>query len=120
MQNKQAETKFASSFTWGVATSAYQIEGAAAIDGRGASIWDTFTHTPGKIIDGSTGDIACDHYHRYLEDVELIASLNVNAYRFSISWSRVQPLGCGDWNEKGFEFYSKLKYLRIIVTKFEN
>ena len=108
MQNNQADIKFASSFTWGVATSAYQIEGATAIDGRGASIWDTFTHTPGKIIDGSTGDIACDHYHRFVEDVELIASLNVNAYRFSISWSRVQPLGYGDWNEKGFEFYSKL------------
>ena len=108
MQNKQSETKFANAFTWGVATSAYQIEGAAAIDGKGASIWDTFSHTPGKIIDGSNGDIACDHYHRYLEDVELIASLNVNAYRFSISWSRVQPLGCGAWNEKGFEFYSKL------------
>ena len=108
MPNTIPECKFSNSFTWGVATSAYQIEGAAAIDGRGASIWDTFTHTPGKIIDGSTGDIACDHYHRYAEDVDLIASLNVNAYRFSISWSRVQPLGCGDWNEKGFEFYSNL------------
>ena len=108
MQNNNPETTFPTSFTWGVATSAYQIEGAAAVDGRGASIWDTFTHTPGKIIDGSTGDVACDHYHRYAEDVDLIAALNVNAYRFSISWSRVQPLGYGAWNEKGFEFYSKL------------
>ena len=108
MQNNNPETTFPTSFTWGVATSAYQIEGAAAVDGRGASIWDTFTHTPDKIIDGSTGDVACDHYHRYAEDVDLIAALNVNAYRFSISWSRVQPLGYGAWNEKGFEFYSKL------------
>lgn len=108
MQNKNSETNFSSSFTWGVATSAYQIEGAAAIDGRGPSIWDTFTHTPGKIIDGSTGDVACDHYHKYAEDVDLIASLNVDAYRFSISWSRVQPLGHGAWNEKGFEFYTNL------------
>jgi beta-glucosidase len=108
MQNNNPEIQFPPSFTWGVATSAYQIEGAAATDGRGASIWDTFTHTPGKIIDGSTGDVACDHYHRYEEDIDLIASLNVNAYRFSISWSRVQPLGYGAWNEKGFEFYAKL------------
>ncbi|MFZ6845916.1 GH1 family beta-glucosidase [Undibacterium sp. RuTC16W] len=101
-------SKFPNNFTWGVATSAYQIEGAAAEDGRGPSIWDTFTHTPGKIIDGSTGDVACDHYHRYQEDVELIASLHVNAYRFSVSWSRVQPTGSGGWNEAGFQFYSKL------------
>lgn len=99
---------FPASFTWGVATSAYQIEGAATADGRGPSIWDTFTHTEGKIIDGSTGDVACDHYHRYVDDVGLIASLNVNAYRFSISWSRVQPLGYGAWNEAGFDFYSRL------------
>jgi beta-glucosidase len=108
MQNQTSETDFPTSFIWGVATSAYQIEGAAAVDGRGPSIWDTFTHTPGKIIDGSTGDVACDHYHKYAEDVDLIASLNVDAYRFSISWSRVQPLGYGAWNEKGFEFYANL------------
>lgn len=99
---------FPSTFSWGVATSAYQIEGAAATDGRGPSIWDTFTHRLGTICDGSNGDIACDHYHRYAEDIELIASLNVNAYRFSVSWSRVQPLGYGAWNEKGFDFYSRL------------
>ncbi|MET3117026.1 beta-glucosidase [Undibacterium sp. GrIS 1.8] len=108
MQNHDSATEFSPAFTWGVATSAYQIEGAAAVDGRGPSIWDTFTHTPGKIIDGSTGDVACDHYHRYAEDIDIIASLNVSAYRFSISWSRVQPLGYGAWNEKGFEFYSNL------------
>ncbi|NRR34246.1 beta-glucosidase [Oxalobacteraceae bacterium] len=100
--------QFPPSFTWGVATSAFQIEGAAAIDGKGPSIWDTFSHTPGKVIDASNGDVACDHYHRYAEDVDLIASLNVNAYRFSVAWSRVQPDGQGAWNELGFDFYSRL------------
>jgi beta-glucosidase len=99
---------FPPSFTWGVATSAFQIEGGAAADGKGPSIWDTFTHTPGKIIDGGTGDVACDHYHRYAEDVALMASLHVDAYRFSIAWSRVQPLGKGAWNEAGFAFYDRL------------
>ena len=99
---------FPPTFHWGVATSAFQIEGAALEDGRGPSIWDTFCHQSGTILDGSTGDVACDHYHRYASDVDLIASLNVDSYRFSISWSRVQPLGYGAWNERGFEFYSKL------------
>ncbi|MFZ6758677.1 GH1 family beta-glucosidase [Undibacterium sp. Ji50W] len=108
MKNSSAPLSFSPAFTWGVATSAYQIEGAAAADGRGPSIWDTFTHTPGKIIDGSTGDVACDHYHRYAEDVDIIASLEVDSYRFSISWPRVQALGYGAWNEAGFEFYSRL------------
>ena len=108
MPNHTDKLDFPASFTWGVATSAFQIEGAAAEDGKGPSIWDTFSHTPGKVIDGSNGDVACDHYHRYAEDVELIASLNVNAYRFSVSWSRVQPAGHGAWNEKGFDFYSRL------------
>jgi len=108
MTNPSTIPAFSPAFTWGVATSAYQIEGAAATDGRGPSIWDTFTHTAGTIIDGSTGDVACDHYHRYAEDVGIIAGLGLKAYRFSVSWSRVQPLGYGDWNEKGFEFYSNL------------
>ncbi|MFZ6653689.1 GH1 family beta-glucosidase [Undibacterium sp. TJN19] len=108
MKNPPTMTEFSPSFIWGVATSAYQIEGAATTDGRGPSIWDTFTHKPGTIIDGSTGDVACDHYHRYAEDVDIIAALGVQAYRFSISWSRVQPLGHGDWNEAGFDFYSRL------------
>jgi beta-glucosidase len=99
---------FPPAFTWGVATSAYQIEGGATADGRGPSIWDTFTHTPGKITDASSGDVACDHYHRYAEDVDIIASLNVDAYRFSIAWPRVQPDGSGAWNEAGFDFYSRL------------
>lgn len=108
MRNTETTTEFPATFTWGVATSAYQIEGAAAVDGRGPSIWDTFSHTAGKIIDASNGDVACDHYHRYADDVELIASLNVDAYRFSMSWSRVQPDGSGAWNEAGFDFYSRL------------
>ncbi|MES2259702.1 MAG: GH1 family beta-glucosidase [Pseudomonadota bacterium] len=99
---------FPSDFTWGVATSAFQIEGAATEDGRGASIWDTFSHTPGKILDASNGDVACDHYHRYAADVDLIAELNVGAYRFSIAWPRVQPDGDGAWNEAGFDFYTRL------------
>ncbi|HEY1150425.1 MAG TPA: GH1 family beta-glucosidase, partial [Pseudoduganella sp.] len=99
---------FPSSFTWGVATSAFQIEGASQADGKGPSIWDTFSHTPGRIIDGSNGDIACDHYHRYQEDVGLMAGLGVDAYRFSMAWSRVQPQGKGDWNEAGWTFYSNL------------
>ncbi len=108
MTNSQTMPAFSPAFTWGVATSAYQIEGAADQDGRGPSIWDTFTHTKGRIIDGSSGDVACDHYHRYQEDVDIIAGLGLKAYRFSISWSRVQALGYGDWNEKGFAFYSNL------------
>jgi beta-glucosidase len=108
MPNQDFSLAFPASFVWGVATSAYQIEGAAAVDGRGPSIWDTFTHTEGKIIDGTNGDIGCDHYHRYAEDVELIASLNVDSYRFSIAWPRVQPDGAGAWNEAGFAFYDRL------------
>lgn len=100
--------QFAQPFFWGVATSAYQIEGGAADGGRAPSIWDTFSHTPGKIMDASSGDVACDHYHRFREDVQHIADLNVQSYRFSISWSRVQPLGQGAWNEEGFAFYANL------------
>jgi beta-glucosidase len=95
-------------FTWGVATSAYQIEGGARAGGRGPSIWDTFSHTPGKTVRGETGDVACDHYHRWRDDVELMASLGVDAYRFSIAWPRVQPLGRGTWNLAGLEFYDRL------------
>lgn len=105
---KPEQPEFAPAFLWGVATSAYQIEGAAANDGRGQSIWDTFSHTPGKIRDGSNGDVACDHYHRVDEDVALMSKLNVRAYRFSLSWPRLQPDGMGDWNEAGFAFYDRL------------
>lgn len=101
-------TQFPPSFTWGIATSAFQIEGGATADGKGPSIWDTFSHTPGKIIDGTNGDVACDHYNRYPEDVAIMASLGVDAYRFSMAWSRVQPTGKGAWNEAGFAFYDRL------------
>ena len=99
---------FPPGFTWGVATSAYQIEGSPAADGRGPSIWDTFSHTPGRTVNGDTGDVACDHYRRWREDVELIDSLGVDAYRFSIAWPRVQPLGSGAWNRAGLAFYERL------------
>ncbi len=102
------ELKFPAGFVWGVASSAYQIEGATREDGRGPSIWDTFAHTPGATLQGESGDVACDHYHRWAEDIDLIASLNVNAYRFSIAWPRVQPQGKGAWNQKGLDFYDRL------------
>jgi beta-glucosidase len=95
-------------FQLGVATSAAQIEGAAAIDGKGPSIWDAFCAEPARIEDASNIDIACDHYHRYPEDVQRMSWLGVDAYRFSFSWPRVQPLGRGAWNEKGFAFYDRL------------
>ncbi|MEU7615861.1 GH1 family beta-glucosidase [Micromonospora rifamycinica] len=99
---------FPAGFRWGVSTSAYQIEGGATADGRGPSIWDTFAHTPGRIIDGSTGDVACDHYHRHREDVALLAGLGVSAYRFSIAWPRVRPAGTGPVNAAGLDFYDRL------------
>jgi beta-glucosidase len=95
-------------FAFGVATAAYQIEGGAQEGGRGPSIWDTFSHTPGKTVGGATGDVACDHYHRWREDVDLIARLGVDAYRFSIAWPRVQPQGQGAWNDTGIGFYDRL------------
>ena len=95
-------------FLWGVATSSYQIEGAVKEGGRTPSIWDTFSHTPGVIADGTNGDIACDHYHKFKEDVDLIKDLNVDAYRFSISWSRVIPEGIGAINKDGIDFYNRL------------
>jgi beta-glucosidase len=99
---------FPTGFAWGFATSAYQIEGAAALDGRGPSIWDTLSSRPGAIADGSTGDVACDHYHRYPEDVRLLADLGARAYRFSISWSRVLATGTGAVNQPGLDFYQRL------------
>jgi beta-glucosidase len=96
---------FPEGFTWGAATAAYQIEGAVGEDGRGVSVWDTFSHTPGKVHAGDTGDVACDSYHRYPQDIELMASLGLNAYRFSISWPRIQPGGRGPANQKGLDYY---------------
>lgn len=99
---------FPEGFCWGVATSAYQIEGSPLADGAGPSIWHRFAHTPGRIADGETGDIACDHYHRYLEDIGLLVELGVDAYRFSIAWGRVLPEGRGAINPKGLGFYQRL------------
>lgn len=99
---------FPRTFWWGAAAAAYQIEGAAAEDGRSPSIWDTFSHTPGKVFNGDTGDVACDHYHRYKEDVRLMADLGVKHYRLSISWPRVIPTGRGAVNPKGMDFYKRL------------
>jgi beta-glucosidase len=96
------------SFRWGVATSAYQIEGAVAEDGRGPSIWDSFCRVPGAIDGGDTGDVACDHYHRMPEDVTLLRDLGVDAYRFSVAWPRVQPGGRGPANPAGIGFYDRL------------
>jgi beta-glucosidase len=95
-------------FIWGAATASYQIEGATTTDGRGESIWDRFSHTPGKVHDGDTGDVACDHYNRYREDVALMAELGLDAYRFSVSWPRVMPEGRGRVNDKGLDFYDRL------------
>ena len=99
---------FPSGFRWGAATSAYQIEGAAAEDGRGPSIWDTFSHTPGRVAGGDTGDVAADHYHRYREDLDLMKDLGLRSYRFSVSWSRVIPAGTGAVNQAGLDFYRRL------------
>jgi beta-glucosidase len=95
-------------FVWGAATAAYQIEGAVHEDGRGESIWDRFSHTPGRVRDGATGDVACDHYHRYPADIALMSELNLGAYRFSVSWPRVIPEGTGPVNESGLDFYDRL------------
>ncbi|GII33737.1 GH1 family beta-glucosidase [Planotetraspora mira] len=99
---------FPDGFLWGAATASYQIEGAARDDGRGPSIWDTFSHTPGRVATGHTGDVACDHYHRYADDVRLMADLGLGVYRFSVSWPRVQPDGSGPTNMRGLDFYDRL------------
>ena len=100
--------RFPSDFRWGFAASAYQIEGAATEDGRGPSVWDTFARVPGAIADGSNGDVACDHYHRYRDDVALMAGLGAREYRFSVAWTRVQPTGTGPANAPGLDFYDRL------------
>ncbi|MFE9872182.1 GH1 family beta-glucosidase [Micromonospora sp. NPDC005686] len=100
--------EFPAGFRWGVSTSAYQIEGATTADGRGPSIWDTFAREPGRVADASTGDPACDHFHRYAEDTTLLAGLGVSAYRFSLAWPRIQPVGSGPANAAGLDFYDRL------------
>ena len=99
---------FPEGFSWGVATSAFQVEGAVKEDGRGASIWDRYAHTPGKIRNGDNADVAVDHYHRYKDDVRLMQDLGVKAYRFSIAWPRIFPSGIGQPNAKGLDFYRRL------------
>jgi beta-glucosidase len=103
-----ARLTFPTGFIWGAATAAYQIEGSTTVDGRGPSIWDTFSHTPGKVDGGDTGDIAADHYRTFREDVALMAELGLAAYRFSVAWPRVQPGGRGPANAKGLDYYERL------------
>jgi beta-glucosidase len=100
--------RFPDGFVWGAATAAYQIEGAAAADGRTPSIWDTFSAQPGRVIGGHTGHVATDHYHRYQDDIALMGSLGLAAYRFSVAWPRVQPDGAGPANPQGLDFYRRL------------
>ncbi len=99
---------FKKDFVWGTATASYQVEGAWNEDGKGESIWDVFCHQEGHVDDGHTGDVACDHYHRFKEDVALMASLGIKAYRFSLAWTRLFPNGTGELNERGVQFYSDL------------
>ncbi|HEY0240143.1 MAG TPA: family 1 glycosylhydrolase, partial [Friedmanniella sp.] len=100
--------QFPADFLWGSATASYQIEGAVAEGGRGPSIWDTFSRRPGAVLNGDTGDVAADHYHRVAEDVALMADLGLQAYRLSIAWPRVQPTGSGPLNPEGVAFYVDL------------
>ena len=104
----QLAARFPRSFLWGVATASYQVEGAVEADGRGKSIWDTFSHTPGRVAHGHTGDVACDQYHRYAEDVALMQELGIDAYRFSLAWPRIVPDGSGAVNAAGFDYYKRL------------
>ncbi len=100
--------EFPEGFVWGAATAAYQIEGSTTADGRGPSIWDTFAHTPGRVADGDTGDLAADHYRRFRDDVALMADLGLPAYRFSVAWPRIQPTGKGPANAAGLDHYERL------------
>ncbi len=99
---------FPNDFIWGTATSSYQIEGATKLYGKGPSIWDAFSSIPGKVHNGETGDIACDHYHTFKEDIQLMKNMGVKAYRFSIAWARVMSTGKDNINEEGIQFYSDL------------
>jgi beta-glucosidase len=104
----QPKNRFPPGFVWGAATAAYQVEGAWNEDGKGESIWDRFSHTPGKIDNGDTGDVACDHYHRWRDDVRLMKEIGLQAYRFSISWPRLIPEGRGEINQRGIDYYNQL------------
>lgn len=113
-------TAFPKNFIWGAATAAYQIEGAWQQDGRGESIWDRFSHTAGRVLNDDTGDVACDHYRRYHEDVALMKQLNLQAYRFSIAWPRILPAGVGAVNPRGLDFYDRLvdSLLEVGITPY--
>ena len=100
--------RFPEGFRWGAATASYQIEGAANCDGRGLSIWDDFCAQPGKVLNGDTGLVACDHYHRFAEDLDLMQKLGLHSYRFSFAWPRIIPEGTGSINAKGIAFYDRL------------
>lgn len=104
----ELSSRFPEGFLWGTATASYQVEGAVSEDGRSTSIWDTFCRTPGKVMHSHTGDVACDQYHRYAEDVQLMKELGTGAYRFSIAWPRIVPGGTGEVNQKGIDYYSRL------------
>src|SRR5690606_21132569 len=104
---RQLSGAFGPDFTWGVSTASYQIEGAVAEDGRVPSVWDTFCARPGAVLDGDTGEVACDHYHRYAEDVALMADLGVDAYRFSFAWPRIMTAD-GEVERRGLDFYDRL------------
>ncbi|MEQ8837060.1 MAG: family 1 glycosylhydrolase, partial [Lacipirellulaceae bacterium] len=108
IEQSPSKVNFPSDFLWGAGTSAYQIEGSAKEEGRAASVWDTFCQTEGKIRYGETGDVACDHVKRFREDVALMKRIGLQAYRFSVSWSRVLPTGVGEVNEAGLAFYDRL------------
>jgi len=108
---------FPDGFLWGAATSAYQIEGGVAEGGRGVSIWDTFCQTEGKVFQGHTGDVACDHYHRYAEDIELMHSLGLHACRFSIAWPQIVPEGRGKVNPEGLDFKESGHWYRRIIER---
>lgn len=108
MTSKSQKLTFPADFLWGAATAAFQVEGAYNEDGRGMSIWDTFCRTPGAVINGDTGDVACDHYHRYPEDIDLMKRIGVEGYRFSIAWPRIIPQGTGAVNSAGLDFYDRL------------
>ena len=115
-----SNVRYPSDFLWGAATASYQIEGAWKEDGKGESIWDRFSHTPGKVANGDTGDTACDHYHRLPEDVSLMREVGIKAYRFSLSWPRIMPSGAGKVNPAGLDFYDRLvdQLLGANITPF--
>jgi beta-glucosidase len=103
-----AAVRFPEGFLWGAATAAYQVEGAWNEDGKGESVWDRFSHTPGHIKNAATGDVACDSYHRYKDDIALLKQLNLKTYRFSIAWPRIQPTGTGPANSRGLDYYKRV------------